>query len=233
MAITERTIRLTRRDIGTVVVIVTAIVIGFTRLRGYKWVRIPFQVLLVVYLGAINGDLLSQAMFVGWAQNGVPLTMAVSLIMLTLAALFVPVTTRVNLYCSHICPHGAAQQLLRRRVPWQVRLPTKLKRLLALVPAALLLWVLLVAMLRLSFSLVDIEPFDAYLWEIAGWATIGIAVVGLVGSLFVPMAYCKYGCPTGAAIEFLRFNARSDRLVRRDFFAVGLLLVAAVLYLVT
>jgi polyferredoxin len=80
--------------------------------------------------------------------------------------------------------------------------------------------------------LVDIEPFDAYLFPVAGWATITIALVGLAASLFVPMAYCRYGCPTGALLQFLRFNAASDRWSSRDWVAATYTGLAAVLYLV-
>ena len=84
-------------------------------------------------------------------------------------------------------------------------------------------------MAALPFSLVDIEPFDAWVFYVAGWATITIAVIGLVASLFVPMAYCRYGCPTGAVLGYLRFHSRSDRWTRRDWVALGLVLFAAVL----
>jgi polyferredoxin len=102
--------------------------------------------------------------------------------------------------------------------------------LLALLPALLLGWVLIVAVAHLPFSLVDIEPFDAYVIRVAGWATITVALVGLAASLFVPMAYCRFGCPTGALLEHLRYNARSGRLTRRDAFAIGCLLVAAAVH---
>ena len=61
-------------------------------------------------------------------------------------------------------------------------------------------------MLSLPVSLVDIEPFDAWVFRVAGWATITVAIVGLVASLFVPMAYCRYGCPTGALLKFLQVS---------------------------
>lgn len=80
-----------------------------------------------------------------------------------------------------------------------------------------------------GFSLVDIEPFDAYVFRIAGWATLIIAIVGLVASLFVPMAYCRYGCPTGALLEFVRYNAKADRWNARDWVAtLGLIIAFAV-----
>ena len=76
-------------------------------------------------------------------------------------------------------------------------------------------------MTNAGFSLVDIEPFDAYVLGVAGWATITIAVGGLLGSLFVPMGYCRFGCPTGLLLKYLRFNASSDRWSWQDSVATG------------
>ena len=146
--------------------------------------------------------------------------------MLTMAAFLVPMTTRRNAYCSHLCPHGAVQDLLKNRLPWQIRLSRHWNAILKCIPALLLFWCVLVVMAKMSFSLVDIEPFDAWVYRIAGGATIAVAVIGLVASLFVPMAYCRYGCPTGALLGFFRFNSRSDRWSRRDWFAVGLAALA-------
>ena len=81
----------------------------------------------------------------------------------------------------------------------------------------------------LPIDLAHIEPFDAYLLTSAGIATIVIAIVGLVASLFVPMAYCHYGCPTGALLEFLRGRGKSDRFCRRDVAAALLVALAAIL----
>ena len=99
------------RTAGTAAIVLMALVVGLTNLRGVKAVRLPFQVLLIGYLGLLNGDLLSQAMLAGWAQNGVPWRNALGLVVLTAAAVLVPIVSRNNVYCNHVCPHGAAQQL--------------------------------------------------------------------------------------------------------------------------
>ena len=66
--------------------------------------------------------------------------------------------------------------------------------------------------LRRKKDLAAIEPFDGFEFRVAGWATIVIFVVGLLVSLVSPMAYCRFGCPTGAVLNFLRFRADSHRL---------------------
>lgn len=207
------------RDYLIIAFILGGLLLAFTNLRGRASVRRTWQLVLVLYLGLISGDFVSQALLVGWSRNGLPWRIAPGLVLLTLAAFLVPFATKTQLYCHHLCPHGAAQELVKRRLPWQWRIPAWLERPLSTLPAALLVFVLATALVPLSVNLASIEPFDAYVWHTAGWITITIAIVGLLTSLFVPMAYCRYGCPTGALLGYLRRNARSDRLTRQDLLA--------------
>jgi len=59
--------------------------------------------------------------------------------------------------------------------------------------------------------------------RVAGWATLSIAVIGLLVSLLVPMAYCRYGCPTGAVLNYVRLRGVGDRFQARDLAALALL----------
>ncbi len=210
------------RSLSTVAISLWGVLIGLTRLKRVPWFRQFFQLVLIGWLGFVNGDMLSQAMFVGWAQNGIPWRNATGLVALTVIAVVLPLSTGKNVYCAHLCPHGAVQQLLRNRLPWGWRLPKKLEAVGRLVPFALLAWVVTVAMLHLPASLVDIEPFDAWVWTIAGPSTLAIAFVGLGCSLFLPMAYCRYGCPTGKLLDFMRSTSHG-KWTWRDTAAVVLL----------
>ena len=100
---------------------------------------------------------------------------------------------------------------------------------LELLPAGLLLLVVVVALLALPLDLAGIEPFAAYVVRSAGWATLAVAGVGLVASFFVPQAYCRFGCPTGALLNFVRARGATDGFSRRD--AAALMLVALALVL--
>ena len=215
------------RDLGTAAVVFGGLLLAFTGWRGRRLVRVAFQLLLIVILGFINGDMVSQSLLVGWAQNGVAWRFAPGLVLLVAAAFLVPLTTHRQVYCHHLCPHGAMQQLLKNAVPRSFRPafrpPRWLSRTLSLLPLALLGWVVIVAMCQLPFDLAAIEPFDAYVLRVAGWATIAIAALGLAISVAVPMAYCRFGCPTGAMLNYLRLQGAGDRFSRRDAAALALL----------
>ncbi len=67
------------------------------------------------------------------------------MVVLSIAALAIPIGAKSNVYCSHLCPHGAVQQLLPRR--WKRRAPlgNKSRLLLGAIQPLLLFWVLLLA----------------------------------------------------------------------------------------
>ena len=226
----ERFISLSARDYGTATVVLFALLIAFTHLRGKRKLRVAFQVVLVVYLGFMNADMVSQAMLVGWAQNGVAWRNAPALVFLTVAALLCPVLSGRQVYCTHVCPFGAMQETLKR-VPLKAKLSRRMGKLARAIPALLLVLVVAVAMWHLRLRLVGIEPFDAFVFRIAGVATITVAVVGLLASMWIPMAYCHYGCPTGAMLRFLRYHGASGRWNQSDTFATGLALFAVAVWL--
>jgi Na+-translocating ferredoxin:NAD+ oxidoreductase RnfG subunit len=60
------------QDAGHLAVILSALVMAFTRMRGIAWCRHAHHVLLVVYGGFVSGEMLSQGLMAGWAAGGVP-----------------------------------------------------------------------------------------------------------------------------------------------------------------
>lgn len=213
------------RDWGLAAVVAGAGVMSFTRWRGSRPARLAWQLLVVGYLGLVNHDLLSLALFGGWMSHGIALASVPALALLTGAALLVPWATGHQLYCHHLCAHGAAQQLLgmilRGRLRWAV--PPRVGRALERVPVVLLGVALVLTVCGRAAVLVNLEPFDAWVWRTAGTATLVLAGVGLALSLFIPQAYCRFGCPTGAVLAFVRTRGSADRWGRRDWAAAGLL----------
>lgn len=215
-------IRWTWHDAGTGVVLLIAILISSTRLRGRAWIATLWSIVLIGYFGLCTGNLVSQALLVGWASAGVPWRLAPGLVAVVFVALFWPSLTKQNIYCHHLCPHGAAQRLIKGRLKvWKV--PAGFARWL---PGVLLIIIVAATLDNLKLNVASLEPFDAYVWSIAGLASVSIAVVSLVVSAKVPMAYCKYGCPTGRLLEYSRRNRKSDRWVWQD--TVGCLIAVVV-----
>ena len=215
-------------DIVTAVLTIVGVLFSFGYFRKNKYIRITYLIAVIAFLGFINGHMLSQASIAGWARTGIPWSVAPGLVLLSVAALIVPIVSKHQPYCHHICPFGAMQQLAKKRSPWQIKIPKRIDRVLRWIPFLLVALVVVVAMSSLSFNLASIEPFDGFAFRVAGWATITIFVVGLVSSIVSPMAYCRFGCPTGALLGFLKFRADSHRLGLRDW-AAGLLLAIAIL----
>ncbi|QDT91993.1 FMN-binding protein [Gimesia algae] len=210
---------------------IAACLITFTRLKRIHWLRKFFKLVALIYLGFWTGDLLAESLFAGWARYAVPWRTVSGLVVLAAVAVLVPWTTRRNVYCQNICPHGTAQEFLGRLLParskWKIR--PDIKRALRWIPALLIGLILMILFLRIPVDLAELEAFDAYLLASAGIASIIIAVAGLVASLFVPQAYCHYGCPTGAIFEFVRSHGSADHFSRSDLVAGLFLILAMVL----
>ena len=218
---------------GAVFIIMMGLIIGYTRFRGHWVGRIVLPLLVLTYLGFGAGALLSQVQLWGWAMYGIPQGATV-LLLLSLLAVGSPATTGRNIYCNQLCAHGAAQQLLKITIPNQrFRFLTRTQKTLGPLiqrvwwfPWTLFVVGALISIFDLKISLVDVEPFDAYLPTIAGTSAIVIFIVSLAVSSLSPMAYCRYGCPTGAMLRYVRLHRRSGRITWQDAVLCGCFLVS-------
>lgn len=214
------------RNATLIVLTLGAFLFSFTKLRGNPFLRLAWQIFVVITLGFLLGDLLSQALFIGWAKHGLPFSDSWGLIFLACAAILVPWASGNQLYCHQLCPHGFLQQWLGKLCPKQITLPKKAQSLLSYLPSILLVTIAILAIVNAGINYADFEGFDAWLWRSAGLATIVIAIIGLLASLVIPMAYCKFGCPTGALFKFLRFTSAGKKIGLRDIIAGALLILA-------
>jgi Na+-translocating ferredoxin:NAD+ oxidoreductase RnfG subunit len=217
---------------GALGLMLVGVITAFTRLRGTWFGRTALPLAVVLYLGFGAGALISLAQLLGWSQAGIP-SGAVVLTVLTLVAIATPVTARRNVYCSHLCAHGAAQQLILRVAKPRGHLPRRLRPWLTVLPWVLLAVALLAVVIPLPIAIVDLEPFDAYLPLVAGIPALVIFAVSLVASFRYPMAYCRYGCPTGALLDHLRLNRKSGTFTWRDSVLVACLAAAALAFWVS
>jgi hypothetical protein len=215
-------------DLATIAMLLAA---GwFSRLRWFRHrgLRQLWLVAVVIVIGLWAGNLISLALISGWSAEGIAWRLAPGLTAIAAVAMLLPPLSKANPYCNHLCPHGALQQLVKptRSSRRRVALSPSMTRWLAWIPGITLVIAYLVLLIWPSVDLSTWEPFHAYLFRIAGWGSIALALLSLVVAATVPMAYCRWGCPTGRMIDYVRFSAASGRIHRADFVAVGLLVVA-------
>ena len=213
----------TGRNICLMILAIGGLVVSLTPLRMSRRFLTAWHVIAVCLLGIWFGDLLSLATFAGWGRHGISLSAAPGMALLGAVALLTPWSTRRNVYCQHLCPHGIVQGWLGRFRRCHVPVSAKWRSWLGRVPAGLLIAAFIVAVAIPAFDLTMLEPFDA--WVLKGAATVSaaIAVIGLGASIFIPQAYCRFGCPTGALLKFVRSGGKHDRFDIRDLLASLLL----------
>lgn len=212
----QQRIHWTHHDSGTAAILLGAVILGTTRLRGIRWLQIVWLVLLIGYFGLVTGNLISIAVLSGWAAKGFAWKLAPGLAAVMLVSLLLPPTTKRNIYCTHICPHGAAQQLIRRIRfrPW--RLTKNSRDSLRWFPGILLVAASVLSLLGINAQLSAWEPFSAWIWYVAGPAAFALAGMSLLFSAVVPMGWCRYGCMTGRLLEYVRHSARADQVTVAD-----------------
>lgn len=209
--------------------IAAGLVVGLGKIGSGKRVRLCYAMVSVA-AGLTLGWMVGQDQLIGWARNGVDLSNGIPLLMLTSVALLVPAFTGKNVYCSRICPHGAAQMLLGTVVRRRFALPTRWHRLLQRVPwlTLLAIWALALSGSGLAFAM--IEPFE--IWSAGFYALLPAAIlsIGLFAAVFLPQAYCHYGCPTGALLKFLTHSPGD--FTRRDAIAAALVALGLIYRLI-
>lgn len=208
------------RGLATLVLLAGALGLAWMPGRGKPRLRTAWQVLLVAGLGLWAGHLISLGQLAGHARH--PGELGV-LALLAAVALLVPWSTGRQLYCHQVCPHGAAQSLLGRLRAPRLPIGPRLDRGLRRVPSVVLGGAFLGALALPSLDLAAWEPFDAWVLGAAALSSAVLAAVGLALAPFAPMAYCRYGCPTGALLAFVRTTSDERRLARKDFAALALL----------
>ena len=197
---------------------------GFGPWRGRKSARTAFAAVSVLLGGLWLGQMIGQDQWIKWSMRGSIAGTALPLLALTAAAMLIPAAFGKNLYCAHLCAHGAAQQLLGNLRKRRFSLPPKLHRVFAVMPwfTLALLWGL--AWIGMAFPFANAEPFEVWSVGFVSLLPAAIFAAGLVASVFLPQAYCHYGCPTGAVLKFLASSP--GRWTRRDAIAGAVVAVA-------
>ena len=221
-------IRWTIADIITISTLIMAVILKYSGAYRKRTFRRIWLLWIVVAIGLWSGNLVSMALIAGWSAEGIAWSLAPGLAAITCVAMLGPPLTKGNPYCNHLCPHGAIQQLIRPHAKSMRyrKLTPALSRFLRRLPGFTLCAAYLALVLIPTIDLASWEPFHAYLFRIASWSSLAFALATIAISAVLPMGYCRFGCPTGRLLDYLKRTATSDRLQLADLAAVILLIFA-------
>ncbi len=220
------------RDVVAIAVLMGALAMAFSRRPVRRPVRVAFSTAVVIALGFIGGDFVSQSLLVGWAAGGVPVRTSPGMVVLCAGAFLVPWVTGKGIYCQQICPHGLLQDFVAQLSRWRWSIRADIRRALRWLPACLLVVILAAALVGMPVDFSRFEPFDAFLLTTAAGLCVVWALLGLGAATVVPRAYCRFACPTGALLDALRAGrGTAVMLGRREWLLVALAACAAVSFL--
>ena len=201
-----------------------AVLILVSPLRRRRKVRAGLRFAVVLGFGVGAGALLSLDSAWAWAQHGLPWQSAPLLAGFVLASVIGPAIFGRKTYCRSLCAHGAMQQILATRA--RHKLPAKLEAALRRVPNMLLFFAIALLALGAVSELATWEPFSAWTPRAASVFSIFLLIASFLAARFVPLAYCHYACPTGAFLEYLRYQPKQF-MKQADFGLLALIGLAA------
>ncbi len=186
----------------------------------------PLMIMLAIgWLGLACGTFISQAYIFSLCASFPGSRLLKPPGLLLILALLIPVISGRPLYCSHLCPHGAAQELIGKMSSRTTRLSHHTLKALVSMPFIILLALLFLVILGMPASLTAwAEPFSAFLVLRAPFSAIPLtaiilALLSLILSVFFKRPWCRFACPTGALLRFLRLPSPRARFGKPDLLA--------------
>ena len=155
----------------------------------------------VIVLGFWGGMFLDYYQILGYISNGFMFPVGLVAITMLIAAFIFPLFGHPQHYCNHICPLGAAQQLVAQICGYKIHMSVRLIKILDWFRK--ILWALLMLFLWADCltGWMDLELFQAFQFASASWWIIGVAIGFILLSVVIPRPYCRFVCPTGSLFK--------------------------------
>ncbi|MDE5830133.1 MAG: FMN-binding protein [Duncaniella sp.] len=184
--------------IALAVTLTACIVPLFVKNRIYNYAQLTAN---VVVLGFWCGQFLDYSLMLKYLSDGFSMPGAIVAIVMLIAAFIYPLFGRAQHYCNHICPLGAAQILVAGICGYKIRLSARVVKVLDWFRK--ILWAVLMLMLWTDCltGWMDLELFQAFQYESAGWGIIIAALAFVALSAIVSRPYCRFVCPTGSLFK--------------------------------
>lgn len=209
LAIYEDRILAPRKKIVSIIQNILALCVVLWALFAYfnpkkgKNMRIVLLGISIIVLGLWQGKFISLANLHAWLSYGITSFTQWVLILIVLLSFLLPLIFGKSFYCTWLCPFGAAQELVGKITKKKVKLPAQIYDLRRY-------YLLVIVFLLISGIVTDLapfEPFSAFNLKSSSAASLILAGIFTLLSVFINKPWCRFCCPTGQLLDFFRSSS--------------------------
>lgn len=155
----------------------------------------------IIFIGFLKGEFLSFYIFSSWFSGNIHLgILFVTFLLSMIAAIFFD----KNIYCAHICPFGAAQEIVGKIKSKKIKIGKNIMLGLKLLQKIIVFVFIISIVLRVDIKISELEPFTIFLYKSVSITVVIMTALILLASVFIPKPWCTYLCPTGYALKFFQ-----------------------------
>jgi len=197
----EKMWKFTRKEGITILIFLIGVVASFWRIKKLKYVSL---FLGFVFLGFMFNASLSLTHLGRTFLGYFPDIHSHFVWWLLMAGTFtIVIGWGKNIYCNTMCPFRATQMILNKISGINIKLPSKLAKILAQTPYVLLWLSLIIIFISANPTMTSYEPF-ALMFSLKGagiqWY---ILPASLIGALFFLNFFCRFFCPVGGSLRWM------------------------------
>ncbi len=181
--------------------IIAALSVYIKPIKKYrKWILLYSAIILGFYLNKF----ITFGMVFSFLSGSWPAFNNISWYLLIMGTIGLILITGNNLYCSWVCPFGAAQEAIMRFGGLkQIKLNSKLAKLFTLIPPTLAYIALMIVFYTNEIQTLAYDPFGA-IFNLTALPIMWISLPILIFiSLFQYRFYCTYFCPIGLSFRII------------------------------
>lgn len=184
--------------VALAVTLAACIIPLFVKNKIYHTVQLIANIFV---LGFWCGQFLDYALILKYISGGLVLPAGLVAAAMLIAAFVYPLFGHPQHYCTHVCPLGAAQQLVAQVCGYKIHLSASVLK--GLDWFRKILWAILMLLLWADCftGWMDLELFQAFQFESASTGIIIAACVFVALSAVVSRPYCRFVCPTGSLLK--------------------------------
>ncbi len=192
------------KDAVIILLFVAALLLPKIRGMWFKRLRWGLMVLSIVLVGFVFASQFSIATGVTflsgmWLHGLASYTSLICLLLAVNIFLF----TRKNLYCSYVCPFGAAQECLS--VITNCKAPDKSSPFVKWTPRVFFLLALMGGLYFRNPSAFSYAPVSVFFNVIGSRVLFVMVILIIISSLIIKRPWCNLFCPADSMFSFLRF----------------------------